>query len=281
MLTREATSKVQPYSFEYLGEIITLVDTPGFDDTNRSDTEVLKEITNWTSKTYKKSQLLSGIIYLHPITHTHMEGSAMKNLRMFQRLCGEGVLENVLLTTTQWSKVDRVEGEFREDNLRDEGLWGGLIGKGATLQRFHGTRESGLELIDKLVSKTRKPLHIQDQIVRQHMTLLETDAGRFLNEELVARKEKFKERLGSLEKRLQEAMGTMGTMGGGLKSLMEEQAKSQKNFEMVEAEMRWLAGLHVAELEKRKVKGRGAARACNRDSNGCSNSGYSRRAHQL
>jgi len=90
---------------------------------------------------------------------------------MLRNLCGEEVLVNVLLTTTQWSKVDPVEGQAREDNLRDEGLWGGLISRGAIVQRFHGTRESGLELIQMLLN-TRKPLHIQDQIVRQHLTLL-------------------------------------------------------------------------------------------------------------
>ncbi|PUU74167.1 hypothetical protein B9Z19DRAFT_906561, partial [Tuber borchii] len=220
-----STSKVQPYSFEYLGEKITLIDTPGFNDTNKPDTEILKEIADWTSKTYKKNQLLSGIIYLHPITHTRMEGSAMKNLRMFQRLCGQEVLENVLLTTTQWSKVDPTEGEFRENNLRDEGLWGGLIGKGATLQRFHGTRESGLELINKLVSKTRKPLHIQDQIVKQHLTLLQTDAGKFLNEGLAAQEKRFKEELESLEKQLREAIKAKDNEMNQI--LAAEQAKAE------------------------------------------------------
>ena len=162
----------------------------------------------------------------------------MRSVRIFQNLCGQKVLENVLLTTTQWSSVDPVEGQAREDNLRDKGLWGGLIGKGATLQRFHGTRESGLELISKLMSKTLKPLHIQDELVSQQMTLPETNAGKCVNEELVAQREKFKERLGSLEKRLQEAMGTVGTMGCGLQSLMEEQAKIQEKLEKVEARMK-------------------------------------------
>ncbi|PUU74176.1 hypothetical protein B9Z19DRAFT_1033631 [Tuber borchii] len=251
-----STIRVQPYSFEYLGERITLVDTPGFNDTNRTDTEVLKEIADWTSKTYKKNQLLSGIIYLHPITHTRMEGSAMRNLRMFQKLCGQQVLENVLLTTTQWSNVNPAEGQAREDGLRDEGLWGGLISKGATLQRFYGTRESGLELINVLVSRTRKPLHIQDQIVKQRMTLLETDAGRFLNEELAAQEKALKERLVSLESRFQEAMGTVGTVGCGLKSLMEEQAKSQKKLEMAEAGMKLLAACSGGKIARSENESR-------------------------
>jgi len=148
--------------------------------------EVLRWVADQTSETYRNDRLLSGIIYLHPITHTRMEGSAMKNLRIFQSLCGQETLENVLLTTAQWSNVNPVEGRVREDNLRDEGLWGGLIDKGATLQRFHGTRDSGFEPIHRLMSNIQKPLEIQEQIVRQNMTLLETNAGQCINEELIA-----------------------------------------------------------------------------------------------
>ncbi|PUU75514.1 hypothetical protein B9Z19DRAFT_896141, partial [Tuber borchii] len=245
-----STSKVQPYSFEYLGERITLVDTPSFNDTNRSDTELLKEITDWTSATYKKNQLLSGIIYLHPITQTRIEGSTMSNLRMFQSLCGQEVLENVLLTTTQWSKVDPEDGQAREDNLRDEGLWGGFIGKGATLQRFHGTKESGLELINQLVSKKRKPLHIQDQIVKQHMTLLETDAGKLLNEELAAQEKRCRRELESLERQLREAIEAKDSEMNQI--LTAEQARAQEKLEKIAAEQRWLEGSHAAEIEKRK-----------------------------
>jgi len=104
MLTGEGTSKVQPYPFDYASAKITLVDTPGFNDTKRSDTEALEEIADWTSATCRKKQLLPGIIYLHPITHARMEGSAMRNLRMFPSLCGQEVLGNVLLTTTQWTE---------------------------------------------------------------------------------------------------------------------------------------------------------------------------------
>ena len=104
----------------------------------------------------------------------------------------------MLLATTQWSNVNLVEGRTREDNLRDEGLWGGLIGKGTTLQRFHGTRDSRFELIHMLMSNIPKPLEIQEQIIRQNMTLLETNAGQCINEELISQEKRFKVKLESL-----------------------------------------------------------------------------------
>ena len=191
---------------------------------------------------------------------------------MFQSLCGQQVLENVLLTTTQWSNVDLAEGQAREDNLRDEGLWGGLIGKGATLQKFRGTRESGFELIHKLMLNTRKPLDIQDQIVKQNMTLLETDAGKCVNEELIALEKKFKEEVESLEKQHREAMKAkddkikamddkmkemgdeMKEMGDEIRALTGEKEKAQKELEKAVAGMKLLAELHEVEVKKREAR---------------------------
>ena len=33
------------------GKVVVLVDTPGFDDTNRSEAEILREVTNSMKKT--------------------------------------------------------------------------------------------------------------------------------------------------------------------------------------------------------------------------------------
>ncbi|CUS06775.1 unnamed protein product [Tuber aestivum] len=244
------TRKVQSYSFEYQGVKITLVDTPGFNDTDRSDTEILQEFADWATYTYKQGRLLSGIIYLHPITHTRMEGSALRNLRMFWSLCGQEFLSNVLLTTTQWSNVDLGEGGLRENSLRNWDFWGGLIDKGATLQRFDGTRESGLELIRRLMPKERRPLNIQGQIVEQNRTLLETAAGQCINEELIAQEKRHKEEIESLER---ERRGAISERDNEIREILAaEQARFRKNLEKVSAEKKLLAELHEAEGERHK-----------------------------
>ena len=178
---------------------------------------------------------------------------------MFQGLCGQEVLRNVLLTTTQWLNVNPAEGRACGDNLQDESLWGGLIGMGATLERFYGTRESGFELISKLMPNIPKPLHIQDQIVRQHMTLLETNAGQCVGEELIALEKKFK-KMESLEKQLREAIKAkddeIKAMGDEVRALKEEQAKAEDKPEKSEAGMGVLAELHAAGVKKREARER-------------------------
>ena len=213
--------------------------------------EILQEIADWTSETYRNGRLLSGIIYLHPIHHIRMEGSAMKNLRTLQSLCGQEALENVLLTTTKWSKVNPVVGRAREDSLRAERFWGRLIDKGATLERFHGTRDSGFELIHKLMSNIPKPLMIQEQIVSQNMTLFETDAGQCLNEELIAQEKRLQVELESLEKELQAVIEANDDEAR--RALLKERAETQNKLEEAEAGMKLLAELHAAEVKKREV----------------------------
>ncbi|PWW79470.1 hypothetical protein C7212DRAFT_361948 [Tuber magnatum] len=226
-------------------------DTPGFNDTNRSDTEVLREIADWTTRTYEKKRLLSGIVYLHPITHARMEGSALRNLGLFRSLCGQKALENVLLTTTQWSNVDPVEGGAREQSLREQKFWGGLIDKGATLQRFSGTRESGLELIRKLMRKDGKPLDIQVQIVNERMTLLETDAGKCIGDELAAQAKRHKEKIEVLKKEWEDELKEAKKE---IESLLEvrdrELKKAQEDIEKVLAEKELLEKMHAEELKK-------------------------------
>jgi len=177
---------VRLYSFPYAGAKITLVDTPGFNDPTKSDTEVQGDICAWMSSSYRKGKRLSGIIYLHRITNVRMDGSSMGYVGMLQRLCGRNALSNVLLTTTQWCNVNQVQGESRERELREGDFWGGLIAEGASLARFMGTRESGLALVNNVMGKDPKPLLIQDQMVEKSMELVETDAGRFISEELIS-----------------------------------------------------------------------------------------------
>ena len=50
------TSEVQVSSvFALDGQAVTLVDSPGFDDTNKSEAEILREVTGFLAKTYVES----------------------------------------------------------------------------------------------------------------------------------------------------------------------------------------------------------------------------------
>ncbi|KLO99847.1 uncharacterized protein FFB20_14350 [Fusarium fujikuroi] len=165
---------------------IYLLDTPGFDDTNRSDTEVLKEIALCLAKTYEDNVKLSGILYLHRITDRRMGGSAQKNLMMFRKLCGKDSLKNVILVTTMWEAENAAMGEKREQELiATDGFWGALVEEGAQVNRHNNTLSSAMSLLKTAAKNNRVTISIQKEMVSEHKDLNETEAGIGLNSDIL------------------------------------------------------------------------------------------------
>jgi hypothetical protein len=186
------------------------VDTPGFDDTNRSDTDVLREVTGWLNRAFQQKILLTGIIYLHRITDNRLGGSAMRNLRAFRQLCGDNAMSKVVLATTFWGMEDEDTAKRHERELKDRpDFWGSMIGQGSKVFRQDSERASAREIIKYLVSKRGSgamTLRVQDQMVNQGLTLDQTDAGREMQGQLAAQKAAYEQELATLREDLAQAM---------------------------------------------------------------------------
>lgn len=187
---------------------VYLIDTPGFDDTSRSDTEVLREIASWLTASYSNQILLHGIVYIHRITDVRMQGSAKKNLLMFKKLCGDDALRKVVLATTMWDKVAHHEAEAREQQLVDTPeFWGFMVSKGSTVYRHNNTVESTVQIIEKLAhSDSTVTLDLQNQMVNRNQTLGETAAGRELESEIIKERQKWAAELKDTQEQIQEAI---------------------------------------------------------------------------
>lgn len=199
---------VQDYAFMHKNMRVHLVDTPGFDDTNRKDADILKDIAGWLSHTYKKDLKLSGIIYLHRITDTRMMGSARRNLLMFMQLCGSDCYPHVVLVTTMWSQVVKEVGEARERELiQTPEFWGHMNRKGSAVRRHKGDQASALAIIDVLIkNRKRLTLQIQREIVDDGRTLNDTEAGKQLDQDIQRERKKHEKEMREMEKRMQEAI---------------------------------------------------------------------------
>lgn len=175
---------------------IYLVDTPGFDDTDRSDTEVLREIASWLTASYSNSIKLHGIIYLHRITDPRMQGPGMRNLHMYKRLCGDQNLSNVVMATCQWERVVEADGVEREKQLKEtHNFWGYMIERGSQKYRHYNSRESALRLIDSLAGGTTSwpkiILDIQAQMVDEGKDLANTAAGQAVDDAIAKERQRF------------------------------------------------------------------------------------------
>ncbi|KAL4076364.1 P-loop containing nucleoside triphosphate hydrolase protein [Scleroderma citrinum] len=159
---------------------IVLVDTPGFDDTFVTDTQILLNIANWLKKTYKQNVKLSGLLYLHRISDNRVAGTPLRNLNMFKELCGEDNFKNVILVTTMWDEVEEDVGLQREEELRNT-FWQWMIKLGSSSHRFNDTEESARKIINSIsVSPPgeRYALQIQREMVDQHKPVHLTSAGK-------------------------------------------------------------------------------------------------------
>ncbi|KAF2466864.1 uncharacterized protein BDR25DRAFT_267570, partial [Lindgomyces ingoldianus] len=131
------------------GQRIWLLDTPGFDDTYRSDTEILKEVENWLNTSGIR---LTGIIYLQSISDVRFTGRGLRNLRIFKRLLGENGLANVVLATTMWTYISDEEGRRREAEIKEMGEpWQHMIKQGSKIFRQDDGRRSALAIVKYLM----------------------------------------------------------------------------------------------------------------------------------
>jgi cytochrome c556 len=159
-----------------------LIDTPGFDDTNVSDTDILQRIADWLKQSYDDGALLTGIIYLHRISDQRMDGASMKNLRMFRRLCGVDNFRMVKLATTMWEKVSEEEGERRQEQLKKE-YWKDMINRGSTVHRISKDPQDAIKLVKSFLGGTTTVLQLQDEL-NKGRTLGETEAGAAIQEDI-------------------------------------------------------------------------------------------------
>ncbi|KIM94589.1 hypothetical protein OIDMADRAFT_77677, partial [Oidiodendron maius Zn] len=178
---RSETKKTIAYDFEHCGTNYTLVDTPGFNDTDKSDESVLQDVVSWLSSQYKEKRLLSGIIYLHPITQPRIQGSTMRQIKVFKALCGPSFYGNVILGTTFWGKIDDAVAKAREEELfSTPGFLGEMREFIARTARVTQDRQCCLELIEAFANKERVPMMIQKDMDKIDASLATSDAGKLL-----------------------------------------------------------------------------------------------------
>ncbi|KAM0206431.1 hypothetical protein ACHAQD_012442 [Fusarium lateritium] len=183
------TKNVEIYSFNYSpGITVHLVDTPGFDDTNRKDSDILRDISAWLSKSYTEKVLLNGILYLHRISDPRMQGSGKMSINLLIRLCGRNALKNVVLVTTMWEKVETEVGKRREKELEStEEFWGYMKRHGSQTRRHHNNEESARSVLSIFVPESPDiqpetvALAIQKELADDHKTLDQTGAGMLLD----------------------------------------------------------------------------------------------------
>jgi len=188
-----------PYRVTLNGTNFVLVDTPGFDDSDRTDRDILKTLTSWLESSYRAGSKLTGILYLHRISDTSM----------FKSLVGEDSFRNVVLATTFWSALqhDIETAEEREAELQDsDEFWGRMVAKGSDYVRLPTTPTGARQLLRRMAKRKAVPLKIQTEMVDENKSFEETAASDQFHEELRKIKEQHEQERAAQQARFQAEM---------------------------------------------------------------------------
>ncbi|KAF6749493.1 P-loop containing nucleoside triphosphate hydrolase protein [Ephemerocybe angulata] len=197
------TSKINPIKIKGLtskyptlkGRDVTIVDTPGFDDSVVSDFEIVKRIATWLKKSCERGSVLGGVLYLHDMSQDRFSGATRRNLDHFNLLCGEPCLRKAVILTTKWGGADGRDFEKIETDLQAN-HWATMIQKGARTSRLDAKDEcaSARSIVDSLLGGVasgpvgqkllEEVLQIQEELVHQKMPLQETMIAEALRKEL-------------------------------------------------------------------------------------------------
>lgn len=87
------------------------------------------------------------------MTDRRMQGSNVRNLLMFRKLCGDDAYDHVVLATTVWDDMlihgEGVERERQLINIRE--WWGHMHERGCRVLRHDGETDSALAIVAELL----------------------------------------------------------------------------------------------------------------------------------
>ncbi|KAJ3517075.1 hypothetical protein NLJ89_g729 [Agrocybe chaxingu] len=139
---------------------LVVVDTPGFDQDGKPDTEVLQQISTWLHKSYvlrhgavsgadvpipsfPQGIARGGVIYLHDISsdrNSGMTNALFILCQSFSRV-QQMLFRRVALATTKWDKIDAATGSAHQEELVSH-HWRQLISAGSQVFQIHSREDS-------------------------------------------------------------------------------------------------------------------------------------------
>lgn len=142
----------------------------------------------WLVRAFQNGIKISGIIFLHNITTTRVQGSDVKALEIIKAICGETSYSAITLATTRWEQVNEEKGKVRQQELcNNSRFWGDMVKEGAHVTALSSGRPSALRLIKRIVAQDRRfVLDLQREMIHDGKALHETEAGKLVHDKVMS-----------------------------------------------------------------------------------------------
>jgi hypothetical protein len=135
------------------------------------------------------------------INKDKMSLSDVIDIELFREIVGANAMRNVVIATSKWSNlVSGKVGEQRVQQLSSEkNFFGELLQGGASMAHLKQTED--YPKIVETILKGNKPalLRLQEEVVDEKKTLIETAAGSVIGRDLNRRNQEIENRLGKLK----------------------------------------------------------------------------------
>ncbi|KAF4997000.1 hypothetical protein FGRMN_4140 [Fusarium graminum] len=188
------TNAVEVFEYNVKGQRVYLIDTPGFNDTSRSDVETLKIIATYLGTSYENGVHIHGVLVLHSISNNRMSGSNLHCLKLLKAIFGFKSYRNLAIITTMWpenpdSAEEGIIEERETELLTEYAFFGDLVAGGAQPFRHyeHGHHDLHSQtasaqnimnhLLDTLDDHIPEVLQLQREMVDERKSLGQTTAG--------------------------------------------------------------------------------------------------------
>lgn len=211
MLSFIATQKFTPYNTIIDGRPVILVDTVDFDKIDQTNTDVLWELSAWLANAYDNGVRLAGIIYMLCTTLSPFDSPPSKNTEIVRKLVGDGTLHSVYPVTSRNEGAGAFHFGFQEalkGSYQFIEQSGSPVTKGSIENvNFYGTTENSQTILKSILKGNhRVSLNIQHELVDRKLNLAETEAGKFLLEELIESQSQLKRKISYMREKTKEAM---------------------------------------------------------------------------
>lgn len=185
---------------------------------------------------------------MHRISDNRMSGSALRNFRTYQSICGPEGLRNTMIVTNMWSQIDVTRGVEHETELKtSDAFFGHAIRAGAQLVRHNDTQPSARDIVRTLLANQPRPLLIQQELVDEKKKVFQTTAGQGLLHDLGRLQQRYTRESMDLEKELAEARQQDDSIA--LAEIQEEHEKVEENKSKLEREKKKLLQLELTYAE--------------------------------
>ena len=152
------------------------------------------------AKSYENGTLLTGILFLQPVSQVRLQGSEKKRTRLFKTIMGENAYQRVVIATTMWNQLSEAEATVRQNQRKIRAdVWGDMVSRGTRVVRHDDNAESATSIVQFLAQfKTAVTLQIQMEPLASGGRVARTSAGRQLDEDLGAEIAKLREEIEAL-----------------------------------------------------------------------------------